>query len=69
MRLEARHMSVVVTEPRWRNWRHLFRQRWLVRCWKCDLREGPFDTHDQAFWRAHHLYGEIGSNAPWCNQR
>jgi hypothetical protein len=35
----TRHQSIVVTTRRLRDW---FRWRYWVRCWDCNLRDGPF---------------------------
>lgn len=31
-----------------RNWRHLFRKRYVVLCWSCDVLRIPADDHEEA---------------------
>jgi hypothetical protein len=41
----GRHLPVVVTTRPWREW---FRLRYLVLCFECDLRRGPFGDRGTA---------------------
>jgi len=39
------HAPVVTVSHRIQDW---LRGRYWVRCWNCDLKEGPFDTRTEA---------------------
>lgn len=42
---EPRHLPVVTSERLW--WKP-WRQRFWLRCWQCDLKNGPHDTVEAA---------------------
>jgi hypothetical protein len=40
-----------------RRWRDALRKTYWIRCWECDLNEGPFTTRDEAMaaeWAIEH---------------
>lgn len=61
--MTARHNTVVVYRRRAKD---LFRKSYWVRCWRCDLRDGPFWDEGQAKDYADELFGSMQWDRPMC---
>ncbi len=61
-----RHLSVIVLRHRWQNW---FRKSYWVRCWKCNLADGPYFDLAEARVKERWYYGFMQSQRPQCRAR
>jgi hypothetical protein len=59
-----RHLTIVVCRRRLRDF---FAKRYWVRCWKCNLRVGPFLDEKMAELESARLYGPLFSQDDWCD--
>lgn len=62
---EPRHSTVVVYRRRLKDG---LRKSYWVRCWRCDLRDGPWWDEDQARDRSKELFGLMQSDRPLCGE-
>lgn len=60
----ARHSAAIIKT---RRARHLFRRRYYVMCWDCELEFGPYRSQVAAARMLVPLWGSLESGRLWCN--